>query len=415
MRSLFLIIVFYLSTIFHLNAQRTQILYPNIHTVQVIVNDNFKLPPIIELNSDDYLDISFDQLSHEYNRYQYVISHCNANWTLSDISEFDYLDGFNNNPIDDFETSVNTTIAYTHYRFQIPNEKIQLKLSGNYEIAIFNEDNLQEPIIKTYFRVSEECVSISASVTSNTDIDFNNNHQQVNFDIHHKGYIIRNPQQELKVHVLQNNRTDNMAKDVLPNYISPDKLQYKHNRALIFGAGNEYRRFEIVSNKYGGMKVESLQYFDPYYHATLYIDELRNNNYIYDEDQNGRFLVRYNDAIDDNIDADYFFVHFMLDVEKTLSNGNIFLEGEFTYDQFNTQTQMKYNASEQCYESVQLLKQGAYNYQYLYVPNGKTKGECGPIEGNFSQTENEYLILVYQRIFGERYDRLIGKKQIRYQ
>ena len=395
-----------------LMAQRTEVLSPHIQTVQLIVNDDYRLPTIIKLGSDDYIDISFDQLSHDYHRYQYILSHCDANWERSNLSDFDFLDGFNNNYIEDAETSMNTMVPYTHYRFTLPNEYVRLTLSGNYMIEIFDEDDMSKPVLKTYFRVAESQVSISASVSSDTDIDRNKSHQQVSFDINYKGYTIRNPQQEVKVHVLQNNRIDNMVSNVLPSYVSPNELRYTNNRSLIFPAGNEYRRFEIVSTKYAGMGVESLGYYAPYYHATLYPDHLRTLNYLYDSDQNGKYLVRYNDAVDSNTEADYFFVHFALDSDHLLTGGNVYLQGEFTYDLFNEQTQMKYNSDSYMYESVQLLKQGSYNYQYLYVPQGSTKGETGPTEGNYYQTENEYLILVYHKPFGERYDRLIGVKQI---
>ena len=395
-----------------LMAQRTEVLSPHIQTVQLIVNDDYRLPTIIKLGSDDYIDISFDQLSHDYHRYQYILSHCDANWEQSNLSDFDFLDGFNNNYIEDAETSMNTMVPYTHYRFTLPNEYVRLTISGNYMIEIFDEDDMSKPVLKTYFRVAENQVSISASVSSDTDIDRNKSHQQVSFDINYKGYTIRNPQQEVKVHVLQNNRIDNMVSNVLPSYVSPNELRYTNNRSLIFPAGNEYRRFEIVSTKYAGMGVESLGYYAPYYHATLYPDHLRTLNYLYDSDQNGKYLVRYNDAVDSNTEADYFFVHFALDSDHLLTGGNVYLQGEFTYDLFNEQTQMKYNSESYMYESVQLLKQGSYNYQYLYVPQGSTKGETGPTEGNYYQTENEYLILVYHKPFGERYDRLIGVKQI---
>lgn len=395
-----------------LMAQRTEVLSPHIQTVQLIVNDDYRLPTIIKLGSDDYIDISFDQLSHDYHRYQYILSHCDANWERSNLSDFDFLDGFNNNYIEDAETSMNTMVPYTHYRFTLPNEYVRLTISGNYMIEIFDEDDMSKPVLKTYFRVAENQVSISASVSSDTDIDRNKSHQQVSFDINYKGYTIRNPQQEVKVHVLQNNRIDNMVSNVLPSYVSPNELRYTNNRSLIFPAGNEYRRFEIVSTKYAGMGVESLGYYAPYYHATLYPDHLRTLNYLYDSDQNGKYLVRYNDAVDSNTEADYFFVHFALDSDHLLTGGNVYLQGEFTYDLFNEQTQMKYNSESYMYESVQLLKQGSYNYQYLYVPQGSTKGETGPTEGNYYQTENEYLILVYHKPFGERYDRLIGVKQI---
>ena len=75
---------------------------------------------------------------------------------------------------------------------------------------------------------------------------------------------------------------------------------------------------------------------------------------------------------------------------------------------------MKYNPETHAYECARLLKQGAYNYQYLYVAPGSTVGSTAQAEGNFYETENEYLILVYHRPFGERYDRLIGMQQVSY-
>ena len=74
---------------------------------------------------------------------------------------------------------------------------------------------------------------------------------------------------------------------------------------------------------------------------------------------------------------------------------------------------MGYNFETHQYEKAVLLKQGSYNYQYLFVPNNATVGETGPIEGNFYQAENEYSIYVYYRPMGARYDRLIGIKSIR--
>ena len=83
-------------------AQRTEVYAPHIQTVQVIANDNYLAPPIITLGRGENIEISFDELSHEYHRYQYVISHCNIDWTTSDLSELDYLDGIKKNPIDDY-------------------------------------------------------------------------------------------------------------------------------------------------------------------------------------------------------------------------------------------------------------------------------------------------------------------------
>ena len=162
-------------------AQRPEIIDNRLHTLQVIVNQDPLLPPIIALNSDQYVDISFDEFTHEYHRYIYKVEHCDAQWQpSSEIFESDFLEGFNGQPIEDYEKSFNTTVLYTHYNLRIPNEYLSLKLSGNYKVTIYNdEDNEPRPVAVACFCITEPGTSISATVSSNTDIDFNNSHQQV--------------------------------------------------------------------------------------------------------------------------------------------------------------------------------------------------------------------------------------------
>ena len=76
-------------------------------------------------------------------------------------------------------------------------------------------------------------------------------------------------------------------------------------------------------------------------------------------------------------------------------------------------SKMGYNFDTGQYEKAVLMKQGSYNYQYLFVPNGSTTGQTAPLEGDFYQTQNEYSIYVYYRPMGARYDRLIGVTTVR--
>jgi hypothetical protein len=395
-------------------AQNTCVNVPHIKTLQVITNDNWMAPPIIHLNTPDKVEISFDELTHEYHRYTYKITHCNADWTPSDLFDTDYLQGFNDNVIENYENSLNTTMLYTHYKFTLPNDEAQLLVSGNYVVSIYGDDDDENPVAQACFSVIEPRVGISAEVSSNTDIDTNNSHQQVSFTVNYPGMNVTSPQAEFKTRVYQNLRTDNCVTDLQPTYLQPSQMQFVHNPKLIFPAGNEYRRFEIYNLHYGYQDVDKMQFFDPYYHATLYPDQPR-VNYSYDEDQNGRFFIRYDMGQNSDTEADYLFVHFTLEgFDSPLPNGKFYLNGDFTYDSFSPTYSMEYNEQNRCYESVQLVKMGVYNWLYLFVPNDSHKGQTSPAEGNFYETENEYLILVYHRPFGGRYDKLVGMKSIKF-
>ncbi|NDW13588.1 DUF5103 domain-containing protein [Bacteroides sp. 214] len=394
-------------------GQQTKVFSSDIRTVQVVKNETFDAFPVLELGTDDFVDVSFDLLSHDYRRYTYVITHHNADWSASNVQDIQFLEGFNDNPVEDYEYSRATTVDYTHYKLRLPNEYVHFKISGNYVVTFYEEGDKNKPVLSTCFRVFEKKSSISIDVSSDTDIDRNTVHQQVSFRVDHSGYQIRNPRDEVQVQVLQNNRTDNMVTNITPSFIGGNELRYEHKNELIFPAGNEYRRMEFVSTRYLSQGVESISYLNPHYNVFLYPSEKRNDNYIFDQDQNGRFLIRNSEAHDSDTEADYFQVHFALPWrERVLSQGKIYLEGSFTHNQFIPQYQLNYNIELEQYETVQLLKQGAYNYQYIYLPDGDCKGNTALLEGNYYQTENEYRVLVYHRPFGERYDKLIGYAEV---
>ncbi len=50
----------------------------------------------MELNGNENIEIKFDFLDLDVHYFYYTIIHCNADWTPSDLSESEYLDGFNN-------------------------------------------------------------------------------------------------------------------------------------------------------------------------------------------------------------------------------------------------------------------------------------------------------------------------------
>lgn len=398
-----------------LHAQRPEILDKQLHTLQVIVNEDPLLPPIMNLGGRNHVEISFDDFSHEYHRYLYKVEHCNADWSPStEIFESDYMNGFNDQPIEDYEKSFNTTVLYTHYSFRIPNENISLKLSGNYKVTVYNdEDDEPVPVLTACFSIVEPGVSIGATVSTNTDIDFNKCHQQLDLSVNYGSINVTDPHRELKTFVIQNRRTDNCVVNPKPNAQTSRMIEFTHNRQLIFPAGNEYHKFEVLDVHIPTLNVDLLQWFDPYYHATLYEDRTA-RNYIYDEDQNGAFIIRNSDDSDVNTTCDYVFTHFTLQSPQ-IPGGEVYLNGGWTYNRFAPEYQMTYNRQKQAYEGTVLLKQGYYNYNYLFVPDGSETGYTRPTDGDFYETENEYIILVYYRPNGGRYDKLAGYRRINFQ
>lgn len=384
-----------------------------IKTLQVTVAGEPFSDPYIFLGEEKQIEINFDFMGDGFPRYAYNVIHCNADWTKSQLSPIEYMDGFQGMTIDDYTNSISTTTQYANYSLFFPNENIQFKVSGNYAIQVYNEDNPDQILFTACFSVAEPAVNINASISGNTDIDTNQSHQQVGFTINTRNFPISFPQTDLKIVVYQNNRRDNAVTNIQPTTIQENLISYTNNRSLIFPAGNEYRRMEFLSNKYNGMHVEHISYHNPYYNVELTIDQPRDRlTYQYDQDQDGRFFINCSGCNDPNTEADYYIVHFTLACAPFLG-GNVYLNGELFNNVLDKKSKMGYNFETQQYEKAVLLKQGSYNYQYLFVPNNSTKGETGPIEGNFYQAENEYSIYVYYHPMGARFDRLIGVKSIK--
>ena len=395
-------------SLFYLNlcAQRNEILDPNIASLQVVANNDWLGLPVITLNSDDVINIDFDDLTHEYHRYCYKVEHCEADWKVStSLFESDYIDGFaSDNLIDDIQESVNTNYQYTHYHFALPNNKCQPKLSGNYKVTIYDENNEKKIISKAYFMIVDPSMSVNLNVTTNTDIDMNGKHQQVEMAVGYGNNIVTNPATQIKTVVMQNCRWDNAVVNAQPQYIKPNGLQWSHCRDYIFDGGNEYHKFETLDVTHTTMGLESINWDGKNYHAWIWTDEPR-HSYVSDKDANGAYLIRNSDNIENNTASDYIITHFRLKTEKTIFP--IYINGFFTNDHFIPQYEMQWNKANQQYECNLLLKQGYYSYQYLMMTHD---GKLTPVpsEGNFFQTENTYQALVYFRGNSDRTDRLVG-------
>ena len=379
-----------------------------VKSLQAVVNQDWLSPAVMRLQGDDVLHIGFDELSHDYHRYMYHLERCEADWTTSEeLFESDWLEGFNHNVIDDYERSINTTVAYTHYSLQIPNDRCRLKLSGNYRLHI-TEDGEDEDIATVEFMVTEQSMVLSMGVTTNTDIDTNQSHQQVSFGVKYGDQLVTSPMDQIQTVVMQNARQDTWRRNVRPSYVSQNGLEWQHRRELIFDGGNEYRKFEILDPSHPTLGIEHVNWDGKNYQAQPYISEPR-PNYLYDEDANGAFYIRNSDNIENDFSSDYVWVNYRLKA-PLLSDGRITINGCWTTEKPETYL-MAYDDSQNLYTASILQKLGYYSYQYLWVKDDGTTHPL-PSEGNFYETENRYQILIYYKGTGERTWRLTAYGQI---
>lgn len=391
-------------------AQRHEIFSPGVRSLQVVANGDWQSLPIAELGNGS-ISIDFDDTTHEYHRYTYRIEHCEADWTPSaGLFDSDIVSGFiSDNTIDDCRQSLLTNTLYTHYHIRLPNDNCRPRLSGNYRLTVVDPDG--RPVLTACFMLTEpQPMGVSLNVTTQTDATINTAHQQIGMEISYGSYRVTDPGRQIKTVVMQNRRWDDARWNSKPQYIMADGLRWSHNRDYIFPAGNEYRKFEILSTDHATIGIERIGWDGTDFQAYPFTATPR-LNYLYDEDADGAFVIRNADNVEADTQSDYMTVCFRYACPRTAA-GEVYLNGDWTYDRFDPQYRMQYNDSTQAYEAALPLKLGYYNYQLLVV-NAGGKATFLPAEGNFYQTENSYQALIYYRETGGRTDRLVGYQNIR--
>lgn len=387
---------------------RQGILHPAFASLQVEVEGRPWAPAVIVQDSSDRLVIEFDELASQARNLRWSVVHCDAQWQPEGLADIEFTDGLNEATVDDYDYSRATLTHYVHYRISLPDERVPLKLPGNYLLKVYEEYEPDSVLVQVRFAVSEGSVRVNAQVSPRTDIDYLESHQQLDIVLDTKGSGVSNPYSDIKTIVTQNSWDGNSVTLTAPSAVRGEVVTYSHLRPLIFDGGNEYRRFETVSTSYPGMGVYRMYHDADGYHADLYTDIPRGSEgYQYDQTQHGRFTVREYNSSNSDTEAEYILTTFTLESPK-LDGTDIYIEGELTGRRLDDGSRMNYNPTAGCYEKTLLLKQGAYDYRYIAVPRKSGKPDMGYTEGNFCDTANDYTVSVYYRRPGERFDRLAG-------
>jgi len=370
-------------------------------------------PALIEFNSGETLELRFDDLEGGHKTYNYTIIHCDAKWRPSDLHPYEYIDGFYDDRITEYRHSFNTQVSFTNYRLKFPNDNMRPSKPGNYILKVFLDGDKEDLVLTRKFMVYEQKVNISGQVRQARRVSLRDFKQEVNFSINTQGYRVDNPYNDITVVIKQNGRWDNVIHDLEPRSVSNNIISYDYDSEILFYGSNEFRYFDTKSLKHSTSRIDEIVYHPDRREVFLRQDFRRiNERYVFEHDINGRFYIQNEHGYDRHLESDYAKVHFSLKMPVPLQNGNVFLAGDFTDWNFEKSNRLNYNFDENAYQASLLLKQGYYNYMYMFLEDGKDKADSTIIEGSHSDTENEYTILVYHRRPGTLFDRLIGMKHL---
>ncbi len=389
----------------------------NIHTI-LLFKEEFNLSiPLIELRSEDKLKLSFDDFEGDIKNYKYSFEHCDADWQPSDILAYQYEKGIPDDYITDYSMSINTIQKYTHYSLVFPTENLKIIESGNYIIKVFTEDHPEDIVFTKRFMVVDSRTTINGLVKRPNYVEDMDTKQQFDFTVGYNASEVAHPFTDLKVIIQQNGRWDNTLKNLKPRMVQDNLLVFDFQRENMMNGGNEFRRFDIKTLRIRTERVMKIlnDNNSKFYHVYIFPDQSRSvKNYVNDMDINGKKLIKSEDNVikSSDIEGEYVFVHFTLPYKAPRVDGSIYVLGALTNWAFKNENKMVYDFNNSAYVATLFLKQGYYNYQYVFLGNGQNTGDETLIEGNHFETENDYLIYIYHRETGTTYDKLIGVKAL---
>ena len=347
---------------------------------------------------------NFDDINGDEAFYYYKISHYDYSWNPSDISKINYIDGFDNIRISETENSYNTLQIYTHYKINFPNSNTySLKLSGNYKIEIYNEDD--EFLFSRRFILYTNYSNVKVEVKRSRDVKYINEKQVVNFEISPNQQLFE-PEENLKTLILKNNQLDEAILHTKPQYVIGNTFVYKYDQETSFMGGNEYLNFDSKDIRGANVSINQIELKDIYHHY-LFTNRYRALlPYSYNPDINGNYIIRNIDAYEHDIEADYSWVHFNLNIQE-MYDKSIYIVGSFNNYELTEINKMNFNRNTNSYQAKILLKQGFYNYNYITL---SSDDKINPVEisGSFDNTENEYVVIFYYKGPNDLTDKIIG-------
>ena len=386
----------------------------NIKAVRFHMYGDQESLPVYKINSTDQLELNFDDLDANVKSYYYSFQLCDYNWQPVDISPFLYTKGFTQQRIATYRYSSIALTRYTHYQALVPDRNTSLTMSGNYILKVFLNGDTSKLAFTRRMLVLEQKAAISGQVVQPFTPQLFKSHQKIKFVANISGLNTFSAAQQIKVVILQNNRWDNLIKDIKPTFVRGNSLDYNTENNCIFPGGKEWRWLDLRSLRLQSDRVQNADYKKTSTDMYLFPDADRSaQRYIYFRDLNGMYLVETYETINPYWQGDFATVHFKLAAPNAMpyADKDIYLAGQLTNYEFNDKTKMQFNGEKGVYECTAFLKQGYYNYTYIAVDKNDPANRRD-LEGDYWETENSYTILMYYKSFTDRADQLIGVGKI---
>ncbi len=386
---------------------------PTIHGLKLFPRGNQGGMPLIKLHANEQLELHFDDLDPNIKNYYYTYILCDANWQPSELSSFDYLSGFQQQRLTNYNVSSIARCSYIHYQAILPEKDCVPTKSGNYLLKVYLDgDTSQLAFTKRLFIVSNK-VYIAGNIQRPYDNSLSFTHQKLQFTLNTGDLSDPNPAQQLKVVVAQNYKWDEARYNLQPLFMRGSSLEYDGEGNCIFESGKEYRFVDLRSSSFSSYWVDKANREVVPNELSLKVDANRTTQqYAIYINYSGWMYVTTDEVPEPWWQSDYAKVTFRYATQnrQPLAGKEVYVVGELTQNHFDENSRMTFNPLTNLYEKTLLLKQGIYSYYYATKETNAPDAPSSMVatEGNFWETANDYTILVYYHSYSSRSDELVG-------
>ena len=385
-----------------INKEQIKTVYLSQNSLNELIVDNLCL----DIERQGNVHLLFDDLKLENTNYFLRIIHCQADWKPSPLNEIEYLADFNDIPIRYPETSMGTKISYKQFKISLP----KVKITGNYIAMIYANRNKRDTVLTKRFSIYQNEINIGAKISYAKSNQLRSTHQFIDLNLGYPSNYLINSDENLKIEVRKNNQ----PKNVVPNIPKPmvqaidRKMTYQfYNQENAIPGGNEFRLIDLRSTQQRLNFVGQINALDRYSEISIIPEQPQGNySYVQRPDFNGAYVIANYENPNNPLQADYVWCTFILKSRK-FEDEKLYVSGAFNSYELNNLNQLQYDETKGAYLGRVLLKQGIYNYQFI-----SSNPLNNNLEGNHSETENYYEVLVYFRKPGERFDSFIGYQKI---
>lgn len=381
------------------NVSGQYINFDQIQTLQLYQANNPGSAPILNLNSNQQLELIFEVLGFDSRQFRISFTHHNPDWSRSTLPPEFYMDGVYTHYLDAGQVSRVQRPDYRQFNFRFPDSRFRFTKSGNYLLNVEDQDTGDLMIALPFF-ITENEGSVHSTVEELRAPRQNLRITHRTVSLFTLPELVEQPMFDLEFYYTQNQFWGRAVRASELDFSDPDEVQFEIDSRNQFTGDYEFLTLSLTNLSQTNPQIIEAQ-----------PDEIPPVIYLSDDvsgfASTGRTVAGRFGRPNSNLNGQYANVVFTFDPSSELhSNQQIYLTGDFNNWAITPDYRLIRNESLNRWQTSAIIKEGTYSYKYVLLDRNEVDDLF--FDDRFGGTQQEYHAFVYMRDSGEFYYRLLN-------